>query len=136
VRSFLLKRKLAIKMVCKQGHEFHDKLSCPICAQDASAAMLVEFMERAIRNRERVYRILDHHIVGPDYWRPVLREQGVGLNDLAVPALCGATVALSEVSRQVGRVLKAIQEEQPGGKCRKCETRLAALSAETNAKSV
>lgn len=117
-------------MVCKQGHTFEDKLSCPTCAKDASAAMLVEFMERAIRNRERVYRILDHAVVGPEYWRRVLREQGVDLNDLAIPALCGATVALSEVSRQAGRVHKAIQEEQPGGKCRKCEARLAALSSE------
>jgi hypothetical protein len=115
-------------MICKKGHEFHDKLSCPTCAAESSAAMLREFLERAIRNRERVFRVLDHCIVGPDYWRRVLREQGVGLNDIAVPALCGATVALTEVSRQVGRVHKAIQEEQPNGKCGRCEARLLALA--------
>lgn len=111
-------------------------LVCPTCAQQASAAMLVEFLERAIRNRERTFRTLDHIVVVPDYWRRVLRDQGVGLNDLAVPALCGATVALSEISRQVGRIHKAIRDEQPSGKCRKCEARLAALSAEAGAKSV
>lgn len=122
--------------LCRQGHIFDGAttLACPTCAQQASAAMLVEFTERAIRNRERVYRILDHAVVAPDYWRRTLREQGVGLNDLAIPALCGATVALSEVSRQAGRVHKAIQEEQPSGKCRKCEARLAALSSEAGAR--
>lgn len=115
---------------CRQGHTFDGAvtLACPTCAQDASSRMLIEFLERAIRNRERVFRVLDHCIVGPDYWRRVLREQGVGLNEIAVPALCGATVALSEVSRQVGRVHKAIQEEQPSGKCRKCEARLIELA--------
>ena len=121
---------------CRQGHTFDGAatLACPTCAQDASSRMLIEFLERAIRNRERVFRVLDHCLVGPDYWRRVLREQGVGLNEIAVPALCGATVALSEVSRQVGRVHKAIQEEQPSGKCRKCEARLAALSSEAGAR--
>jgi len=123
-------------MVCKQGHTFEDKLSCPTCAAESSAAMLREFVERAIRNREQVFRVLDHCIVGPDYWRRVLREQGVGLNEIAVPALCGATVALSEVSRQVGRVHKRIQTEQENGKCRTCEARLSALAAETGTRSV
>ncbi len=123
-------------MICKQGHTFENKLSCPTCAQEASAAMLVEFLERAIRNRERVFRVLDHCVVGPDYWRRTLREQGVGLNDLAVPALCGSPVSLSEIGRMVGRVHKAIQEEQPSGKCRKCEARLVALASEADAKSV
>ena len=98
--------------------------------------MLVEFLERAIRNRERVFRVLDHCVVGPDYWRRTLRGQGVGLDDLEVPVLCGATVALSEASRQVGRVHKAIQEEQPSGKCRKCEARLAGLQKTLDDKEV
>ncbi len=114
---------------CRQGHTFDGAvtLACPTCAQDASSRMLIEFLERAIRNRERVFRVLDHCVIGPDYWRRVLREQGVSLTELEVPALCGAAVGLSEIGRQVGRVHKAIQEEQPNGKCRKCEARLAAL---------
>jgi hypothetical protein len=98
--------------------------------------MLVEFLERAIRNRERVFRVLDHCVVGPEYWRRTLREQGVGLNDLAVPALCGSPVPLSEIGRMVGRVHKAIQEEQPSGECRKCEARLAGLQKTLDGKEV
>lgn len=121
---------------CRNGHTFDSAatLACPTCAQAASAAMLVEFLERATRNRERTFRTLDHIVVNADYWRRVLREQGVGLNDLAVPSLCGAVVALSEIGRMVGRIHKTIQEEQPSGKCRKCEARLAALQSEASAR--
>jgi hypothetical protein len=121
-------------MVCKQGHEFHDALACPVCAKTASAAMLVEFLERAIRNRERTYRTLDHITVDVNYWRRVLREQGVGLNDLDIPALCGATVPLAEATRMMGAINRGSKDEQPHGKCRACEARLAALSAEAGAR--
>lgn len=127
-------------MVCKQGHEFEGKLSCPVCANEASAAMLMGFAERAIRNRERTYRTLDHVVVNADYWRRALRQQygndHLSLTDVRVPAMCGAMLALADMARQQGRVLKAIQEEQLSGKCRKCEARLTALSSEAGAKSV
>lgn len=122
-------------MVCKQGHTFEDKLACPTCAEQASAAMLMEFLERAIRNRERTFRTLDHIVVNADYWRRVLRDQGVSLNDLAVPVVCGSLVALSEIGRQQGRIHRAMKIEQESGKCRKCEARLAALSSEAGTRS-
>lgn len=100
--------------------------------------MLVEFLERAIRNRERTYRTLDHVVVNADYWRRALRQQygndHLSLTDVRVPAMCGAMLALTDIARQQGRVLKAIQEEQTSGKCRKCEARLAALSSEAGAR--
>ena len=122
--------------VCRNGHSFDGakSLACDVCAKDASVRMLVEFLERAIRNRERTYRTLDHITLNADYWRRSLAAQGVGVNDLEVPMLCGATVPLDEVRKAVQRIVKHSAEEDPHGKCYKCEARLAALSAEAGAR--
>lgn len=122
-------------MVCKNGHEFHDALACPVCAKDASGRMLVEFLERAIRNRERTYRTLDHVTVNADHWKRTLREQGVGTVEVEVPMLCGAVTPLAEVARAVQRIVKRSAEEQEYGKCRGCEARLAALASEAGTRS-
>lgn len=114
-------------MVCKQGHTYSDSLACPTCAQEGSARMLRDFLERAVRSREKTYRVLDHIVVNADYWRRSLAKQGVALNELYVPALCGALVSLAEV----GRVFK--KPEQEHGKCARCEARLVALASEARA---
>ena len=120
-------------MVCKQGHEFHNTLACPVCAKSASAAMLVEFLERAIRNRERTYRTLDHITLSADYWKRSLAKQGVASVEIEVPMLCGAVTPLAEVARAVQHIVKHSAEEELYGKCSRCEARLAALSAEAGA---
>jgi len=95
--------------------------------------MLVEFLERAIRNRERTYRTLDHITVNADYWKRALAKQGIGTLEIEVPMLCGAVTPLAEVARAVQRIVKHSTEEEAHGKCYKCEARLAALSAEAGA---
>ena len=118
--------------VCRNGHSFDSakSLACPVCAKSASAAMLVEFLERAIRNRERTYRTLDHITLSADYWKRSLAKQGVASVEIEVPMLCGAVTPLADVSRAVQRIVKHADKEQGYGKCYKCEARLAALSAE------
>ena len=122
--------------VCRNGHTFDRavSLACPECAKSASAAMLVEFLERAIRNRERTYRTLDHVTLNAIYWKYTLSRQGVGTLEIEVPMLCGTVTPLAEVARAVQRIVKHSDKEQEYGKCGKCEARLAALSAEAGAR--
>lgn len=120
-------------MVCKKGHEFHDALACPECAKDASEGMLRDFLERAVRSREKTYRTCDHIVVNAEHWKRALRKQGVGLDELLVPSLCGALVSLAEVTRMIGRIHRAASDEQLKGKCPKCESRLIALTSESGA---
>lgn len=119
-------------MICKQGHEFFDKLSCPVCAKESSAAMLVEFLERAVRNRERTYRTLDHITVNADYWKRSLQKQDVGTTEVEVPMLCGAVRPLAEIARAIQRIVKRSAEDQEYGKCYRCESRLVALTSEAS----
>jgi hypothetical protein len=90
--------------------------------------MLVDYMERGIRLREQTHRTLDHIVINAGYWRRILRDQGVALNELAVPAVCGALVALAEIGRMVVGINRASKDEQPKEKCAKCEARLVELS--------
>lgn len=122
--------------VCRNGHTFDRavSLACPVCAKESSAAMLIEFLERAVRNRERTYRTLDHITVNADYWKRSLQKQDVGTTEIEVPMLCGAVRPLAEVVRAVQRIVKHSAEEQEYGKCRGCEARLAGLSAEAGAR--
>lgn len=92
--------------------------------------MLNDFLERAMRSREKTYRSCDHIVVSAEYWRRTLGKQGVALNELMVPALCGAPLSLAEVGRAVKK------EEQDKGKCPKCESRLVALTSESGQRLV
>jgi hypothetical protein len=97
--------------------------------------MLRDFLGRAVRNREKTYRTCDHIVVNADHWRRALSKQGVGLNEIRVPAVCGALVALSEVQRMIARVHRGTDKEQAYGKCAKCESRLVALTSESGAQT-
>lgn len=96
---------------CKSGHTY-DGLACIHCAQQRSQQEQLRIAEALLASGHRAHPNGQHFSLGRDDWKRLFNQYGWSQSDANVPALCGATLKLSDMD---------VKKEPENGTACECE---------------